>query len=74
MGYSSQIGWTQSKMKRVRRSAEGVLDGSMKVPEKPSENSRGSAMEHDLAAPFDELQTGRSHRQEQQRDSQRRGR
>ena len=45
MSYSDYIGWTPSKMKIVRRSAEGVLDGSMIATEKPSASYRPSAME-----------------------------
>jgi len=46
----------------------------MKVPEESAGNDRVGATARDLAASFDEVQAGRSRRQEQQRDAQLRGR
>jgi hypothetical protein len=46
------------------------LDGGMKVPEKSGGNDRIGAMLRDLPASLDEVQVGKSRRQEQQRDAQ----
>ena len=46
----------------------------MKVPEESAASDRVGATERDLAASFDEVQAGRSRREEQQRDAQLRGR